>query len=434
MNGRTLSYGAATAVVSLIFFTWGGLTSLNDVLIPHLKSVFDMNYAQTMLIQSSFFGAYFLMSLPSGRVLAKLGYQRSIVVGLLVAAAGAALFFPAARLPSYPLFLGALFVLASGITLLQVAANPYISLLGDPTGAPSRLNLAQALNSLGTTLFPYLIGPLILSGAVLGATELAALSPAQLAAYRAEEAASVQLPYMVIAGCLLAMAAFVALMRIPPLTEATERADNARHTYREVLSHPHLRWGVLAIFVYVGAEVSIGSFMINYITEPSIGRLDRGAATEHLAYYWGGAMVGRFIGAALLRRYDARRLLALAAVVAIGLLVATMSLHGPLAMWSVLAIGLFNSVMFPTIFTIAIERLGPMTSKASSLLVMAIVGGAIIPWLQGALADHTGLQSSYAIPLLCYAYIVWYGWRGSRLAPSLQSQALAGAALARALH
>ncbi|KRA81951.1 MFS transporter [Lysobacter sp. Root667] len=434
MNGRTLSYGAATAVVSLIFFTWGGLTSLNDVLIPHLKSVFDMNYAQTMLIQSSFFGAYFLMSLPSGRVLAKLGYQRSIVVGLLVAAAGAALFFPAARLPSYPLFLGALFVLASGITLLQVAANPYISLLGDPAGAPSRLNLAQALNSLGTTLFPYLIGPLILSGAVLGATELAALSPAQLAAYRAEEAASVQLPYMVIAGCLLAMAAFVALMRIPPLTEATERADNARHTYREVLSHPHLRWGVLAIFVYVGAEVSIGSFMINYITEPSIGALDRGTATEHLAYYWGGAMIGRFIGAALLRRYDARRLLALAAVVAIGLLVATMSLHGPLAMWSVLAIGLFNSVMFPTIFTIAIERLGPMTSKASSLLVMAIVGGAIIPWLQGALADHTGLQSSYAIPLLCYAYIVWYGWRGSRLAPSLQGQALAGAALARAMH
>lgn len=434
MNGRTLSYGAATAVVSLIFFTWGGLTSLNDVLIPHLKSVFEMNYAQTMLIQSSFFGAYFLMSLPSGRVLAKLGYQRSIVVGLLVAAAGAALFFPAARLPSYPLFLGALFVLASGITLLQVAANPYISLLGDPAGAPSRLNLAQALNSLGTTLFPYLIGPLILSGAVLGATELAALSPAQLAVYRAEEAASVQLPYMVIAGCLLAMAAFVALMRIPPLTEATERADDARHTFREVLGHPHLRWGVLAIFVYVGAEVSIGSFMINYITEPSIGGLDRDAATEHLAYYWGGAMVGRFIGAALLRRYDARRLLALAAVVAIGLLIATMSLRGPLAMWSVLAIGLFNSVMFPTIFTIAIERLGPMTSKASSLLVMAIVGGAIVPWLQGALADRTGLQPSFAIPLLCYAYIVWYGWRGSRLAPSLQGQASADATLARAMH
>jgi FHS family L-fucose permease-like MFS transporter len=434
MSRRTLSTTAAIAVLTTIFFTWGALTSLNDVLIPHLKAVFEMNYAQTMLIQSSFFGAYFLMSLPSGRVLAKLGYQRSIVVGLLVAAAGAALFFPAARLPSYPLFLGALFVLASGITLLQVAANPYISLLGDPAGAPSRLNLAQALNSLGTTLFPYLIGPLILSGAVLGATELAALSPAQLAAYRAEEAASVQLPYMVTAGCLLAMAAFVALMRIPPLTEATERADDARHTFREVLGHPHLRWGVLAIFVYVGAEVSIGSFMINYITEPSIGGLDRDAATEHLAYYWGGAMVGRFIGAALLRRYDARRLLALAAVVAIGLLVATMSLRGPLAMWSVLAIGLFNSVMFPTIFTIAIERLGPMTSKASSLLVMAIVGGAIVPWLQGALADRTGLQPSFAIPLLCYAYIVWYGWRGSRLAPSLQGQASADATLARAMH
>ena len=434
MNGRTLSYGAATAVVSLIFFTWGGLTSLNDVLIPHLKSVFTMNYAQTMLIQSSFFGAYFLMSLPAGRVLAKLGYQRAIVVGLLVAAAGAAMFFPAARLPSYPLFLGALFVLASGITLLQVAANPYISLLGDPAGAPSRLNLAQALNSLGTTLFPYLIGPLILSGAVLGATELAALSPTQLAAYRAEEAASVQAPYMIIAGCLLAMAAFVALMRIPPLTEATERADDARHSFREVLGHRHLRWGVLAIFVYVGAEVSIGSFMINYISDPAIGALDGDAATQHLAYYWGGAMVGRFIGAALLRRYDARRLLALAAVIAIALLLATMSLQGKPAMWSVLAIGLFNSVMFPTIFTIAIERLGPMTSKASSLLVMAIVGGAILPWLQGTLADRIGLQPSFAIPLLCYAFIVWYGWRGSRLAPSLQGEALAAAPLARAMH
>ncbi|MEG3791571.1 L-fucose:H+ symporter permease [Lysobacter sp. CCNWLW3] len=434
MNGRTLSYGAATAVVSLIFFTWGGLTSLNDVLIPHLKSVFTMNYAQTMLIQSSFFGAYFLMSLPAGRVLAKLGYQRAIVVGLLVAAAGAAMFFPAARLPSYPLFLGALFVLASGITLLQVAANPYISLLGDPAGAPSRLNLAQALNSLGTTLFPYLIGPLILSGAVLGATELAALSPTQLAAYRAEEAASVQAPYMIIAGCLLAMAAFVALMRIPPLTEATERADDARHSFREVLGHRHLRWGVLAIFVYVGAEVSIGSFMINYISDPAIGALDGDAATQHLAYYWGGAMVGRFIGAALLRRYDARRLLALAAVIAIALLLATMSLQGKPAMWSVLAIGLFNSVMFPTIFTIAIERLGPMTSKASSLLVMAIVGGAILPWLQGTLADRIGLQPSFAIPLLCYAFIVWYGWRGSRLAPSLQGEALAAAPLARTMH
>ncbi|WP_408952038.1 L-fucose:H+ symporter permease [Lysobacter sp. Hz 25] len=415
MTRRDMSYTAALAVVTTIFFTWGGLTSLNDVLIPHLKAVFQMNYAQSMLIQSTFFGAYFLMSLPASKVVAKVGYKNSIVIGLIVAAAGAALFFPAARIPSYPLFLGALFVLASGITLLQVSANPYISLLGDPAGAPSRLNLAQALNSLGTTLFPYVIGPLILSTAVLGTAELAAMSVAEQAAYRAHEAASVQMPYMIIAGCLLLLAVFVYQMRIPSLAEATESADPVHHSFAEVLGQRHLFFGVIAIFVYVGAEVSIGSFLINYISAPEIGNIDHAQASEYLAYYWGGAMVGRFIGAALLRRFDARRLLALFAVAAIALLALTMSTKGSVAMWAVLSIGLFNSIMFPTIFTIAIERLGPMTSKASSLLIMGIVGGAVIPWLQGVLSDRIGIQPSFVIPVVCYAFIVWYGWRGSRV-------------------
>lgn len=415
MTRRDMSYTAALAVVTTIFFTWGGLTSLNDVLIPHLKAVFNMNYAQSMLIQSTFFGAYFLMSLPASRVVAKFGYKHSIVIGLIVAAAGAAMFFPAARIPSYPLFLGALFVLASGITLLQVSANPYISLLGDPAGAPSRLNLAQALNSLGTTVFPYVIGPLILSSAVLGAADLAAMSVADQEAYRAHEAASVQMPYLIIAGGLLLLAVFVYAMRIPSLKEATESADPVHHSFAEVLGQKHLFYGVIAIFVYVGAEVSIGSFLINYISAPEIGNITHAEAAEHLAYYWGGAMVGRFIGAALLQRFDARRLLALFSIVAIVLLVLTMATRGTIAMWTVLAIGLFNSIMFPTIFTIAIERLGPLTSKASSLLIMGIVGGAVVPLAQGALSDAIGIQHSFVIPAVCYAFIVWYGFSGSRI-------------------
>jgi FHS family L-fucose permease-like MFS transporter len=414
MNQRQLSNPAALAVVSLIFFTWGGLTSLNDVLIPHLKAVFAMDYAQTMLIQFTFFGAYFLMSLPAGAVVSRVGYKASIVAGLLVAAAGAVLFFPAAALPSYPLFLLALFVLASGITLLQVAANPYISLLGNPAGAHSRLNLAQALNSLGTTLFPFAIGPLILSGAVLGADQIAALSDAARETYRTTQAQSVQAPYLWLAGGLVALAAFVLAMRIPSQREATDAGDARHHTFTEALRHRRLRWGVIAIFVYVGAEVSIGSFLINYISAPGTGGLDLATASRYLSLYWGGAMVGRFAGAALLTRIDARRLLATAAVIAAALLATTMLSRGALAMWSVLAIGLFNSVIFPTIFTTAIERLGPLTSRASSLLIMGIVGGAVVPLLQGALADRIGIQPAFVLPMACYAYIAWYGLRGSR--------------------
>ncbi|MFT3897277.1 MAG: L-fucose:H+ symporter permease [Thermomonas sp.] len=415
MTRRHLSHPAAIAIVSLIFFMWGGLTSLNDVLIPHLKAVFSMNYAQTMLIQFTFFGAYFLMSLPSGAVVSRIGYKPSIVVGLVVAALGAVLFYPAAKLPSYGLFLAALFVLASGITLLQVAANPYISLLGDSASSHSRLNLAQALNSLGTTIFPYFIGPLILSAAVLGADQLAALSPEALAAYRTTQAQSVQAPYLLLAVALVLLAAFVLLMRIPSLREATDAGDGIHHAYGEVLGHSHLKWGVLAIFVYVGAEVSIGSFLINYLAEPRIGGLAEATASKYLPFYWGGAMVGRFVGAALMTRVDARKLLALFALVAMALLATTMASQGSVAMWTVLAIGLFNSIMFPTIFTTAIEGLGAMTSKASSLLIMAIVGGALIPLAQGALADRIGIQHAFVLPLLCYAYIAWYGMRGSRL-------------------
>jgi FHS family L-fucose permease-like MFS transporter len=435
MNARYASQPVALGVVTTIFFMWGFITVLNDVLIPHLKSVFTLNYAQAMLVQFIFFGAYFVMSLPAGRVVARFGYRDAIVIGLAVTGAGALLFIPAARMVSYALFLGGFFVLASGITLLQVAANPYVSLLGDARYASSRLNLAQALNSLGTTIGPKIGGLLILSGAVLGVDELAALAPAARAAYQSQQAQLVTLPYLLLAGVLFALAVGVRLFRLPPLTEATARGDAQPHRFGEVLRHRHVRHGVVAIFVYVGAEVAIGSFLISYLSMPRIGGLSESAAAGYVSLYWGGAMVGRFAGFALLRKLDARLLLGVFAAVACVLLLVTMSSEGRVALWSIVAIGLFNSIMFPTIFTLGIERLGPMTDKASSLLIMAIVGGAVVPLLQGLLADRVGVQWAFVLPLVCYGYIVWYGLRGSRID---EHGALVGAAASpsapRAMH
>ncbi|HJP96968.1 MAG TPA: sugar MFS transporter [Rhodanobacteraceae bacterium] len=412
---RASSNRVALSVMTTIFFMWGFITALNDVLIPHLKSVFTLNYAEVMLVQSTFFGAYFIMSLPSGKVLAHYGYRVSIIVGLIVTGIGALLFIPAAQLQSYPLFLFAFFVLASGITLLQVAANPYVSLLGSARYASARLNLAQALNSLGTTIAPKLGGLLILSTAVLGAAELAKLSPAAQTAYKLQQAHSVQGPYIGIAIVLFLLAVVVWLFRMPQL-EGTAEADDSRHRFADALKLPRVWLGMLAIFVYVGAEVSIGSFMVNYLSLPDIGHMSEAAATGYVSLYWGGAMVGRFIGSALLTRIDARKLLAFNATIAALLVITTMLTLGHVALWSVVAIGLFNSIMFPNIFTLGIEKFGPLTGKVSSLLVMAIVGGAIIPLAQGALADHIGVHHAYVLPLVCYLYITYYGLRGSRVA------------------
>jgi len=412
---RGTSTRVAMGVMTTIFFMWGFITALNDVLIPHLKSVFTLNYTEVMLVQFTFFGAYFIMSLPSGKVLAHWGYRASIIIGLIVTGIGALLFLPAAQAPSYPLFLFAFFVLASGITLLQVAANPYVSLLGAARYASARLNLAQALNSLGTTIAPKLGGFLILSAAVLGAAELAKLSPAAQAAYKAQQAHVVQGPYIGIAIVLFVLAIVVWLCRLPQL-ENTAAADDSQHRFADALKLPRVWLGMLAILVYVGAEVSIGSFMVNYLSLPDIGNMSEAAATGYVSLYWGGAMVGRFIGSALLTRIDTRKLLAFNAAIAALLVLATMLTFGHVALWSVVAIGLFNSIMFPNIFTLGIEKFGPLTGKVSSLLVMAIVGGAIIPLAQGALADHVGVHHAYVLPLICYLYIIYYGLKGSRVA------------------
>lgn len=412
---RYTYYPMALTVITTVFFMWGFLTCLNDILIPHLKAVFELNYAQAMLVQFTFFGAYFLMSLPAGRIVAHLGYKKSIVTGLIIAGIGALGFWPAAGLRLYPAFLGALFVLATGITVLQVAANPYVALLGPERTSSSRLTLAQALNSFGTTIAPIFGSLLILSTKVKSAAEIAGLSASEQVLYRTQEAQSVQTPYIGLAVVLVLLAIFVWLFRLPTLEESTEKADVGHHTLLDALRYPHVLFGVLGIFFYVGAEVSIGSFLVNYLSGPNIGHMSEQDAAHYVSFYWGGAMVGRFIGSALLATLSPRKLLAGFSAINVLLLITTMTTSGSVAMYSIVAIGLFNSIMFPTIFSLGIERMGPLTGKASSLLIMAIVGGALVPWLQGALADNIGIQHAFVLPALCYGYIVFYGLRGSAI-------------------
>lgn len=414
-DSRYTYFPMALGVITTIFFMWGFLTSLNDVLIPHLKSTFQLSYAEAILVQLAFFGAYFLMGLPAGWLVTAVGYKKGIVYGLGIAAIGALGFWPAATLHSYPAFLGALFVLATGITVLQVAANPYVALLGPERTSSSRLTLAQALNSAGTTLAPYLGGLVILSNVVRSPTELAAMTPAAQLAYQTQQTQAVQFPYIGLAVVLLLLAIFVWMFRMPSLTEATEKNTRETHTFADVLRHPHVVFGVLGIFFYVGAEVSIGSFMVNYLAMPEIGHISEQQAAGYVSWYWGGAMIGRFAGSAIMAWFSPRKLLALFAAINAALVATTMLTTGSVAMASIIAIGLFNSIMFPTIFALGIERLGPMTSKASSLLIMAIVGGAVIPYLQGVLADTIGLHHAFFLPLLCYLYIVFYGLSGSRV-------------------
>jgi MFS transporter, FHS family, L-fucose permease len=415
-TGTTGNYGPALAVITTVFFMWGFVTVLNDILVPHLKAIFELNYTQIMLIQFTFFSAYFLMSMPSAKVIAWLGYKNSIVLGLAVMGLGALLFVPAASLASYAVFLGALYVLASGMTILQVAANPYVAVLGPSEKASSRLNLAQAFNSLGTTIGPYLGGALILSAAVRKASsELNAMSPDQLQAYRALEASSVKLPYIGIAALLFVLAFAISRFKLPVLANIEEgRTHDAGATGDSAWKHRHLVLGAIGIFIYVGAEVSIGSFLVNYFSQPDIGGLTAKDASALVSFYWGGAMVGRFIGSALMQKLNPGKVLGGAAMLACLLVTASILTSGHVAMWSIILVGLFNSVMFPTIFTLAIDGLGKLTGQGSGILVMAIVGGAIIPLVQGALADRIGIHLAFILPAVCYLYIVYYGLRGSR--------------------
>ncbi|MAI77769.1 MAG: glucose/galactose MFS transporter [Deltaproteobacteria bacterium] len=405
-SSQTQSYAFALSSLTSLFFMWGLISSLNDILIPRLKSAFELNYAEAMLIQFCFFFAYFVVSVPAGRLIKSVGYKIGIVIGLLVAALGCVGFYPSAASNSYPLFLSSLFVLASGITILQVAANPYVTVLGPSATASSRLTMTQAFNSLGTTIGPWLGGILIL-GEATGSVEA-----------MGRGAESVQVPYLGLAGLLVLLAVIMAVLRLPEVEEGEPDAEGSGD---EILpdagsawGYTHLGLGALGIFVYVGAEVSIGSFLVNFFSQADIAGMEEFQAAKYVSFYWGGAMVGRFIGALAMRKVEAGKALAFNAMMASLLVLLTVFSSGALAMWAIIGVGLFNSIMFPTIFSLALAGLGKHTSQGSAILCLAIVGGALVPLLQGVLADAFGIQQAFLLAVLCYFYIGYYGLKGSR--------------------
>ncbi|MGA7567713.1 MAG: sugar MFS transporter [Terriglobales bacterium] len=426
------AYRGPLAIVTTLFFMWGSLTSLNDVLIPYAQHVFHLKLAASMLIQTAFFSAYFVFSIPSAKIIDWLGYKRAIVAGLLTMVAACLAFYPAARIPSFPFFLAALIVLATGITILQVAANPYVAVLGKPETASSRLNLTQAFKSLGTAVFPW-VGARV----ILGTTSSA------IAQSTSEEAtAIIRLYVYFFAVALFILAIGIAMSRLPKIESAEHRIGEKVND--SLWKHPNLIFGAIGIFVYVGGEVAIGSSIANYLALPNVGGFaasiaDPAAryhtalaeAAKYISLYWLGAMVGRFIGSAVLQKVKAGTLLAIFAVVAALLVGISVATNGHVAMWSILAVGLFNSIMFPCIFTLGIAELGPLTGDGSGILNMAIVGGAIIPWLVGKAGDFInrvyypnmvqgetswgqGIHYALAIATLCYLYILFFAVSGSK--------------------
>ncbi len=409
-------YLGSLTILTSLFFIWGFITCLNDILIPHLKAVFTLNYTEAMLVQFCFFTAYFVVSVPSGYLVEKIDYKGGIIAGLSIAGIGCLLFYPAASSHSYPLFLAAFFVLASGITLLQVAANPYVTILGKPETASSRLTMTQAFNSLGTTIAPYFGALFILATAVKTADEIKLLNTDELSVYQAAQAAAVQIPYLLLAAVLFLIAIVFVLIKLPKI-EATEEqvSGGADDVHDSAWGYKHLVLGAIGIFVYVGGEVSIGSFLINFLGEPAIAGLAEQEAGKYVSFYWGGAMIGRFIGAAVMQKIQPGKALTFNAVTAALLVLMTMFGSGQVAMWTLLVVGLFNSIMFPTIFSLAVSGLGKHTGQGSGILCAAIVGGAVLPVVQGLFADRIGIQQAFFIPVLCYCYIAYYGWRGHRV-------------------
>ncbi|MBB1477035.1 sugar MFS transporter [Shewanella sp. SG41-3] len=399
----------ALVALTSLFFMWGFLTCLNDILIPYLKNMFDLNYTQAMLVQFCFFGAYFVVSIPAGALVGKIGYQKGIITGLVIACIGCLLFYPSASYASYNMFLFAFFVLASGITILQVSANPYVSVLGPAETASSRLTLTQAFNSLGTTVAPFFGSWLILStvehdesitevGEVIGRLSVE------------QQASAVQTPYLILALSLFALALIFMMLKLPLLGK--KDAASTTSATGSAWQYPHLVMGAVGIFVYVGAEVGIGSFLISFLTQDHIGGVSESQAAHYIAYYFGGAMVGRFIGAAVMQKINAGKVLAFNALCACILVSAAMMSIGTVAMWALLFVGLCNSIMFPTIFSLALQDLKQHTSQGSGILCLAIVGGAILPLFQGMLADILGIQLAFIVPLLCYCFIGYYGLIG----------------------
>lgn len=424
------SHLGSFVLLTVLFFLWGFITVLVDSLIPRLRELFDLSYWQAGMVQFAFFLAYFILSVPASFVLSKIGYKRGIIMGLITMAVGCLLFYPAASLRQFSIFLMAYFTLAGGMTILQVAANPYVTILGSEDSASSRLNLSQAFNSLGTAIAPAIGALFILSKSVKTPAEIEALAPAAKDAYLVGEAAAVQNPFLGLAAFILIIAVVFAFAKLPKVISETSSG-----TYKEALGNKGLMSGVLAIFYYVGAEVAIGSFLVNYFQDMNLVPLIRNSPTmmgiaETVAsiffksldgannfsllgifviFYWTGAMFGRFIGAFLMRIMKPAVVLSVFALLAISAIVVSMLTTGYVSMWSILSVGLFNSIMFPTIFSLAIDGMGELKAKGSGLLCMAIVGGAVIPPLYGRLVDSVGFKMAFLLVIGCYAYILYFG-------------------------
>ncbi len=414
-------YRNALSLLATLFFMWGFITVINNTLLPHLRSVFDLNYTQTTLIESVWFIAYFVASIPSAKLIERIGYQKSLVVGLLVMAAGALGMIPAARIPSYEVTLISLFVIASGITLLQVAANPYVAVVGTPETASSRLNLVQAFNSLGTTLAPLFGGYLILARSKSGTSEAGAAG--LTAAERLADAQSVQLPYLIVAAVLVVLAVVIARFPLPAMGQATSRVAREERKKHSLWAHRNLVFGVPAIFIYLIAEIGVSNLFINFISAPEIGGMTHAHASNYLFLLWGGMMVGRFAGSAIMQKVAPERVLAFAATAAaVVMLIATFT-AGHVAMWAIISVGLFHSIMFPTIFTLGIRGLGPLTEEGSGLLIMAIAGGALVV-VQGQLADAYGLQLSFLLTVACELYVLFYALWGAKPTHALPDRAV----------
>jgi FHS family L-fucose permease-like MFS transporter len=398
------------ALLASLFFMWGFITVINNTLLPHLRSVFDLNYTQTTLIESVWFVAYFVASMPAAWLIERIGYKRAIVAGLGVMALGALGMVPAARLPSYEVTLVALFVIASGIALLQVAANPYVATLGPAESAPSRLNFVQAFNSLGTTLAPLFGGWLILGRTTSGTAQDGAVLTA---AQKLEDAQAVQLPYVLVAATLVLIAIVIARSHLPALGADARRAEAEVRKKLSLWNHRNLVLGIPAIFIYLIAEIGVSNLFINFVSQPHIGNLTHERASRYLFLLWGGMMVGRFAGSFVMRSARAEHVLAGFAASAFVVALGAATLEGAAAMWALILIGLCHSIMFPTIFTLGIRGLGPLTEEGSGLLIMAIAGGALVV-VQGWVADVYGLQNSFFLTAACELYVLFYALWGCR--------------------
>ncbi len=430
MTTSNKSYKSALIFLTTLFFLWGFITVLVDSLVPRLKDVFEMSYAKTVLVQFAFFTAFFAVSVPAGAILSKIGYRKGIVLGLIIMALGCLFFYPAAEYRNFTIFLVGYFTLAGGITVLQVAANPYVALLGSEEGASSRLNLSQAFNSLGTTLAPVVGALFLLSDSVKTSEEINVLSVTEKTNYYAAEAATVQTPFLIIASFIGVLAIVFAFIKLPKVMQESPKGG-----YLSLLKNKLMLMGALGIFLYVGAEVAIGSFLVNYFYDMNLAVLvaenevmmniaNAIASTFNktfsnsdpksllgifIIFYWGGAMIGRFVGAYLTKIISPGKVLSIFALSAIVMIAISITTNGLVSMWSILVVGLFNSIMFPTIFTLTLEGLGELKAQASGLLCMAIVGGAIVPFIFGSLIDSFGFKTAFILTILCYGYILYYG-------------------------